>query len=146
MQARGRLSEMVATSFFIVKNKGMMGKIKKTKKTWKRQLDKLWSDIIRSKGYCEWCGNIGKNAHHVIGRTNYSLRWDIRNGCFLCVSCHFKAHNDPLGFTKFFRKNRYKDYLYLCKKRKEIAHYTISDYEEIYQNLLEVRDEIQKQY
>ena len=113
--------------------------MKKTKKTWKNQLDKLWSEIIHSKGYCEWCGQIGKNAHHVIGRTNYSLRWDIRNGCFLCISCHFKAHNDPLGFMEFFKKKNPEDYKYLKEKKNQIASYTISDYEEIYQNLLKAK-------
>ena len=146
LQARGRLSEMIAASFFIAKNKGMM---KKTKKTWKRQLDKLWSEIIRSKGYCEICGTtVNLNAHHIVGRINNALRWDLRNGICICVSCHkfstHSAHNDSIGFMKWFRKNHYKDYLYLCKKRNEIVHYTISDYEEIYQKLLKAKDEIQK--
>lgn len=126
---------------------------KKSIKTIKKNCDKLWSQIIKSKnnGCCERCGAPYANQpHHVVGRKTTVLRWDLRNGCLLCTNCHllqsYSAHNDPIGFIKWFRKNHYKDYLYLCKKRKEIVHYTISDCEEIYQKLLEVKDEIQKQY
>lgn len=124
---------------------------KKSIKTIKAKLDKLWSEIIRSKGYCEICGTTANlNAHHIISRHNKILRWDLQNGICLCVSCHkfstHSVHNDPLGFMEFFKKKNPEDYKYLKNKKNQIAHYTISDYEEIYQNLLEVRDEIQKQY
>ena len=119
----------------------------KTKKTWKNQLDKLWSEIIRSKGYCEICGTtVNLNAHHIISRHNKVLRWDLQNGICLCVSCHkfstHSVHNDPLGFMEWFKKKNPEDYEYLKNKKNKIANYTISDYEEIYQNLLKARDEI----
>ena len=124
---------------------------KKSIKTIKAKLDKLWSEIIRSKGYCEICGTTANlNAHHIISRHNKILRWDLQNGICLCVSCHkfstHSVHNDPLGFMEFFKKKNPEDYKYLKNKKNQIAHYTISDYEEIYQKLLEVKDEIQKQY
>ena len=124
---------------------------KKSIKTIKAKCDKLWSEIIRSKGYCEICGTtVNLNAHHIISRHNKVLRWDLQNGICLCVSCHkfstHSVHNDPLGFMEFFKKKNPEDYKYLKNKKNQIAHYTISDYEEIYQKLLEVKDEIRKQY
>lgn len=120
---------------------------KKSIKTIKAKCDKLWSEIIRSKGYCEICGTtVNLNAHHIISRHNKVLRWDLQNGICLCVSCHkfstHSVHNDPLGFMEWFRKNYHKDYWYLRRRKNKNAFYTISDYEEIYQNLLKVKDEI----
>lgn len=129
------------SSFFIMK--------KKSKKQLKRKCDKLWSEIIKQKGCCEVCGRrTSLNAHHVVGRINYVLRWDLRNGVCLCVLCHKfsrnSAHNNPLWFSEWFKKNRPEDYRYLQGKRNEIKTFYLSDYEEIYENLLRVRDEIQK--
>jgi len=113
------------------------------KKNLKRKLDALWSEIIRSKVYCERCGNFGNNAHHIIGRVNLVLRWDLRNGCLLCSNCHYlqkySAHQDPLGFMEWFRKKRPEDYEYLKAKKNETRTFTILDYIKIYKNLNEIR-------
>ena len=111
----------------------------KTKKSIKKKCDTLWSRIIRSKEHCEMCGGLGKNAHHVIGRINYSLRWDLRNGVCLCVGCHFKAHNYPISFIDWFFLNRPVDYLYITDpKHTQTKTWYISDYEDIYKQLSEV--------
>ena len=106
---------------------------KPSRKTLKRQADKLWSEIIRSKKCCEICGRPNaNNPHHVIGRVNYILRWNIRNGCLLCAGCHtahrFSAHNDPLYFMDWFKKTRPEDYEYLREKKNELWD---KDYEKI---------------
>ena len=118
----------------------------KTKKNLKKQLDTLWAQIIAKKEYCEMCNKPGSNAHHVIGRINYILRWDLRNGCYLCISCHMfsrlSAHNDPLGFMEWFKFKRPDDYEYLLTKKNDVKTFNILDYQEIYQNLKVKYDEV----
>ena len=108
----------------------------KTKKSIKKKLDALWSKIIRSRGACEMCGGQAQNAHHIIGRINYALRWDLRNGVCLCVACHFKAHNSPIAFLDWLWENRPADYIYLQDpKWTKTKTWYLSDYEDIYNNL-----------
>lgn len=113
-----------------------------TKKSLKAKCDKLWSEIIRSKGFCEVCGsNQNLNAHHVVGRINYSLRWDLRNGICLDAGCHTfsrsSAHNNPILFMEWFKKNRPDDYEYLLSKKNLLVK---PDYEQILNNLMEVKN------
>ena len=105
------------------------------KKTIKNRLDKKWSLIIRSRGYCEKCGANTQllNAHHLEGRRNLSLRWDIRNGCCLCVSCHTmstnSAHQSPLRFNEWFEEKRPEDFKYIKESFKIPPHpYSVDDY------------------
>lgn len=100
-------------------------KHKPSRKKLKNKCDKLWSEIIRSQGRCEVCGTLKANfPHHVIGRRNFMLRWDIRNGCLLCANHHtagkFSAHNDPVWFMDWFEHHRKDDYEYLLKKKNKI--------------------------
>ncbi|GAG10315.1 unnamed protein product, partial [marine sediment metagenome] len=108
--------------------------------TLKNKCDALWRKIIHSKGKCERCPKPGTDAHHVIGRGNYNLRWDIRNGCLLCASCHEfsknSAKNNPLLFAEWFKLNRPDDYIYLMRKRNEIWD---KDYDKVLEYLQEVK-------
>jgi predicted restriction endonuclease len=64
----------------------------------KRELDKLWSKMVRERdGKCVLCGAKDKQlyAHHFIVNRARSIkyRYDIRNGVALCYACHrFKVH------------------------------------------------------
>jgi len=116
----------------------------KTKKNLKKQCDIAWSKKVKelSHGRCEVCGSISTlNSHHIIGRVNYALRWDLKNGMTLCSSCHkfskTSAHNDPVHFMEYFKKARPEDYQYLLTKKNTLAKYI--DYEQI---LKELRGEI----
>ena len=114
----------------------------KSKTNLKHKCDELWKKIIHLKGYCEVCNKPGQNAHHIIGRINYNLRWDLKNGCLLCTSCHKfsrnSAHNNPVYFINWFRVHRPEDYEYLQdKKFLAVKTWYISDYEEIYKKLKE---------
>ena len=97
---------------------------KPNKKTLRTKLDKIWSEIIRSKGQCEMCHKIGTNAHHIIGRRNLHLRWDLRNGCLLCSYCHIfsknSAHQNPVNFMDFLDATRPEDINYLRKEQQVI--------------------------
>ena len=116
-------------------------KKKPKRSTMMHKCDKLWSLIIRSGGRCEICGSFkAQNPHHVIGRRNFNLRWDIRNGCLLCSNHHtsgkFSAHNDPIWFMKWFKENRGDDYEYLVKKKNKIWD---RDYDKVLNDLQEVK-------
>ncbi len=122
------------------------------KKKIKKELDTLWSKAVklRAGGRCEICGKeYGINSHHVIGRVNYNLRWDLRNGVALCISHHkfgvFSAHENPIYFMSWFKKHRPEDYEYI--KNPEFTKFKtwyISDYEEIKAKLKEELDEIRQ--
>ena len=103
------------------------------RKTARNKADKLWSQIIRSKKYCEVCGEPGTNPHHVVGRKNLTLRHDPKNGVLLCFQHHTgnrtSAHSDPIWFLQWFKTNRKKDYNYIMIKKQELS--TKIDYEEV---------------
>ncbi len=87
---------------------------KPSKKTLRNKLDKAWSRAILSKGKCEICGKKESlNAHHIVGRRNLALRWDLKNGVCLCAGCHtFKtlsAHQNPEFFHFWLEEHRWED-------------------------------------
>ena len=93
-------------------------KPKRVKKPTKTQLNKKadteWSALVKvlAGGRCEVCGTTQNlNSHHVFGRSNYKVRWDVHNGVCLCVGHHkfnreFSAHNTPTLFSEFIRLKR----------------------------------------
>ena len=122
---------------------------KLTKKHIKRQCDNYASLIARSKGYCEVCGNVFNQlqAHHVISRNNHRLRWDLKNLCCLCSSCHkfsnTSAHQNPVAFLNWFKQVRPDDYDYLNdSKWNQTKVLRLNDYQEIYNNLKEIYEKI----
>jgi len=90
----------------------------------KKDCDILWSKIVKKKGACEVCGKkLNLNSHHIVGRKNLTLRFDLRNGCCLCAGCHKfyqqSAHEDPLWFADWVKQNRPSDYAYLQEQRNK---------------------------
>ena len=67
---------------------------------------------------------------HIISRNNKTLRWNERNLLCLCTTCHFWAHQDPLGFAEFIEFNFPRRYDYLMKKKNELSKYTAKDLKE----------------
>lgn len=90
----------------------------------RRKALKLWTEVVRLSGgnHCAVCGaghgSLGEsgkpiwlNSHHIEDKTNYSTRWDPKNGISLCPSCHkFRnpnsAHNSPVWFLDWLSQNR----------------------------------------
>jgi len=75
---------------------------KKSNKTYKKQCDKLWADIIklRAKNKCEMCRRVlPLQAHHIFGRKAMSTRYDLENGVALCFNCHYNEAEQ--NSTKF---------------------------------------------
>lgn len=56
----------------------------------KGRADRLWSELIRSRGMCERCGAVrGQfDAAHIIRRARQGTRCDPLNGWCLCRRCH----------------------------------------------------------
>ena len=72
-----------------------------TKQALKNKLDKLWK--MRGAGECEVCQTLPLadrvnytqlHPHHIIGRRNKLLRWDIRNRIWLCPTHHTLGGNE----------------------------------------------------
>lgn len=118
-----------------------------SKKSIKKKLDKLCSEIVRARGGCEICF---KTEHlqcaHIYPRTIMSLRWDMDNLLCLCYRCHFHfAHKHPLAFTEFIKKHfGTKHIKSLEKKSQKLIHYTLDDLIEMYNKLLIIQNGIKE--
>ena len=122
---------------------------KKPKKTpLMKKADKLWSLIIRSGGNCEVSGEPTANAHHFIGRKNMRLRYDLRNGVRLTYQNHVggkvSAHNDPMWFVRWFKENRYEDYVYIQYAKHELVTTTVEWYYDNIQRLTKILKEMEE--
>ena len=60
-------------------------------------LDKLWRSVGKEHALCELCATLPSNErvnytqlhpHHIVGRKNKLLKWDLRNRCWLCPTHH----------------------------------------------------------
>jgi len=121
---------------------------KPSKKTLTIKLDNAWSKAVRlkAKNKCEVCGKTESlNSHHIEGRRNYALRWDIQNGVCLCSGCHvFKkesAHQSPEWFHFWLEDNKWQDLQYVMNNRNDIKKWTIEDMQD---KLTELNDIIKK--
>jgi len=108
-----------------------------SKKTLTKKLDTAWSKAVKNlaKNKCEVCGKVESlNSHHVVGRRNRRLRWELFNGVCLCAGCHtFKlesAHQNPEWFHFWMEENRWEDLRDVNCKMFEIKKWTIPEMQE----------------
>lgn len=100
--------------------------MKSPRRKLEKTLDKLWGSVGRKKAGCEVCMTLPPSErinyyqlhpHHVIGRNNKLLRWNLKNRLWLCPYHHTfgkeSAHENPLWFAEWFKKNRPESYKYL---------------------------------
>ena len=74
----------------------------KTYKGLKAKADKLYSQVIRSLGYCENCnGTHYLQTAHIISRRYNTTRTDTRNAFCLCAKCHRHFTDHPREFSRF---------------------------------------------
>ena len=98
-----------------------------------KQLDKLWSEVVRSKGECELCGRkppeVVLHAHHIYSRTHRSTRYDLENSVCLCMGCHlYTAHKSVQEFSDWVCDKLGSEKLEaLRKKAHTIVKYTKED-------------------
>lgn len=77
-------------------------------------LDVLWSKAVKilAGNKCEYCGSTKHlNSHHIFGRRNFAVRWEVTNGVCLCSGHHqfdsrFSAHQTPTKFTDWIKDKR----------------------------------------
>lgn len=120
---------------------------KSTKTSLKRRADQLVSQIVRLKGKCERCGKTeGLQCAHVISRSNHTLRFDLMNVLCLCSGCHINfAHQDPLGFSKWFQENYPARYEYLMHNKNFLTKRTLQDYKELVEALNKILNRLEKE-
>jgi len=89
----------------------------------------LWRRLVaHGKNGCQWCC-LRKNiyqAHHIIHKaSSAALKYEPKNGIWLCKGCHFKAHNR--GYIDFARwLDRTFPRLYDWLKMKKNNHFKMS--------------------
>ena len=111
-----------------------------------KQLDKLWSQAVRQKGYCELCGRkppeVVLHAHHIFSRRHYSTRWDVNNGLSLCNGCHlYSAHRNIQEFADWVCDKIGREKLDdLRKKAHTVVKYTKEDKLKMINELNEIID------
>ena len=114
-----------------------------------KELDRLWRTVVvmRAGHQCEMTGKLGGegrghalNAHHIFGRSNYSVRWDINNGACLTAGMHtltrHSAHKAPLEFIEGMKLQRgEKWYNDLRVKANTIKKWTVPELQELKEKL-----------
>lgn len=96
-----------------------------------KKCDTKFSLLIRSIGYCQYCGRKENlQCAHIIGRANYTLRWNPLNAICLCVGCHiYKFHRgSPLDFVEWLESKFPERMVYLKEARKKVIKRKIMDY------------------
>lgn len=104
-----------------------MNKQRKTSKSaLKRKADKLFGEKIRSKGFCELAGkdkiNCGGSLQtmHILGRSNFNLRWDEINAICGCAGHHRWYTSNPFDFYQVMQANFPERMEYLSEHRNEM--------------------------
>jgi hypothetical protein len=110
-----------------------------------KQLDLLWSQAVKVQaGYkCEISGltkhQCKLNSHHIVGKRNFTLRWDLRNG--LCVSTtkhtlhRQSVHQDPEWARQWLLEHRPSDFEYLEATKNIIVKRNTQDRKQIAKDL-----------
>jgi 5-methylcytosine-specific restriction endonuclease McrA len=116
-----------------------------SKKGLKKKLDELWSELVKREAgnKCEVCGKTEYlNSHHIVGRRNLRLRWELYNSVCLCPGCHtFKknsAHQNPVWFDEWLRENRSEDYNLVKQTMNEIKKWTMDE-------MMELREDFEEE-
>lgn len=109
------------------KSKGVRKVRTTNRKSLGNKCEKLCVEIVRIRANwgCEKCGRKGcqLHVHHIIGRTNLHLRYNLKNLICLCAGCHnmtnHSAHKNPLEFMDFLDADR-PDWLEYLRKEQNI--------------------------
>ena len=118
-----------------------MGKSPSPRKGLIKKADIAFSFYVRERDRrCVLCGSRDRLTNgHLITRSKYSTRWDIRNGFCQCVGCNMRHEYDFTPYVEWWTK-RFGDHEYhqLVADSNRIRKYTDEDLKEIatfYQNL-----------
>ena len=96
--------------------------MKATRKTLKKACDKLFSELVRSRGACERCGKTTSlQTSHIISRTYMGTRFDPDNANALCGGCHLWWHHEPIEAARWLEGKWPGRYDRLNFKRRAIS-------------------------
>lgn len=86
--------------------------------------DRLFSELIRSRGHCERCGSPRDlECAHVLSRRYLNTRWREENARCLCMVCHRWAHQFPGEFIHWIGD----DYTALYRLAQRLDKVDVSD-------------------
>lgn len=103
------------------------------------KLDALVCEIVHQRKWCQRCkSQEGLQDAHIFPRSNKSTRWDLDNHLLLCDECHNQfLHAKPaLAKRWLIEKLGIKKYTELRDKATQIKQWTISQLQELYNQLL----------
>jgi len=88
--------------------------------SWKAEADRLFSQLIRSRGYCERCGKGGRlETSHIYSRRYASVRCDPLNAVCMCSSCHRWWHDKPVDAVSWLHETYSVQHLRLLRDRAQ---------------------------
>jgi 5-methylcytosine-specific restriction endonuclease McrA len=89
----------------------------------KGRADDLFSQLIRSRGYCERCGSTEfLQCAHLITRARLNTRWMTTNAWCLCARCHIRLTHWPVEHRDFIWETRGKDAYDDLRRLSESTH------------------------
>ena len=113
---------------------------------WRRAVKLVYGKFDGDYYYCEICGKpcksgegagrgLGINAHHVIGKSNWNVRWEVEDGSPIDSGCHTmkndSAHQDRSAFLKKMIDKRgqewYDKLLEKAGKEGGSKHWTLAE-------------------
>ena len=124
-----------------------MAKRKASRKTLVKKVDKIFSKYIRLRDkYCVLCGSPENgNCGHLFSRRHYSTRWDDGNCFQQCYPCNFKHNLQPSHYYNWYIEKFGKEKLdELHSKHQQTKKYTNVDLEELYEEIKERYEELEK--
>lgn len=88
--------------------------------------DALASKIVRHRGYCQIAGldkvRCGGELQcmHIIGRSNFRLRWEMDNLLCGCAGHHVYYTHHPFEWVELVQKNFANQYTFIQQHRNEL--------------------------
>lgn len=81
-------------------------------------LDRRFSAIVRSVGFCRACGSTERlQCAHIVSRRYLGVRFSFDNAMCLCASCHLKYTHRPLEWEVYITEQFGPDLLPSLKTR-----------------------------
>jgi len=109
------------------------------------KLDAIFSQIMRSRGKCDFCGRgrehgVVLQCAHGFSRRYRGTRWTEEANFCLCSGCHMKFTHDPIGWDDYMQatwgEEKYN------RLRAQAQAITKADREEILEKLKKRLEEI----
>ena len=117
--------------------------MKTPRKKLEKKADKLFGEIVRSRGKCERCGSKDfLQTAHLISRRYKQVRWDLDNAFCLCRNHHVYFTHHPIEWDLYV-EDKIGTTLYKTLKTRALIYGKIR-YEEIIKDLEMRREGLQE--